>query len=98
MKVLPPHIKVKTVYDRTELVDRVITTVRTNLCEGALLVVVILYLFLGNLRAGLITAITIPLSMLFAFIGMWPAGIAGTLLSLGGDRLWDRRRFKRGDA
>jgi cobalt-zinc-cadmium resistance protein CzcA len=83
MKVLPPHIKVKTVYDRTELVDRVITTVRTNLCEGALLVVVILYLFLGNLRAGLITAITIPLSMLFAFIGMWPAGIAGTLLSLG---------------
>jgi|694.fasta_scaffold13964_4 cobalt-zinc-cadmium resistance protein CzcA len=83
MKHLPPHIEVKTVYDRTELVDKVITTVRTNLCEGALLVVVILYLFLGNLRAGLIAAVTIPLSMLFAFIGMWPAGIAGTLLSLG---------------
>lgn len=83
IKHLPPHITVKTVYDRTELVDRVITTVRTNLCEGALLVVVILYLFLGNLRAGLIAAVTIPLSMLFAFIGMWPAGIAGTLLSLG---------------
>lgn len=83
IKHLPPHITVKTVYDRTELVDKVITTVRTNLCEGALLVVVILYLFLGNLRAGLIAAVTIPLSMLFAFIGMWPAGIAGTLLSLG---------------
>ncbi len=83
IKQLPPHISVKTVYDRTELVDKVITTVRTNLCEGALLVVVILYLFLGNLRAGLIAAVTIPLSMLFAFMGMWPAGIAGTLLSLG---------------
>ncbi len=83
VKGLPPGTKVETVYDRTELVDEVITTVRGNLCEGALLVVVLLFLFLGNLRAGLICAVTIPLAMLFAFIGMWPAGIAGTLLSLG---------------
>ncbi len=83
IKRLPPNIKVETVYDRTALVDRVISTVRTNLCEGALFVVMLLFLFLGNLRAGLIAAVTIPLSMLFAFIGMWPAGIAGTLLSLG---------------
>ncbi len=83
VKRLPPNVKVETVYDRTALVDRVISTVRTNLCEGALFVVMLLFLFLGNLRAGLIAAVTIPLSMLFAFIGMWPAGIAGTLLSLG---------------
>jgi heavy metal efflux system protein len=82
-KRLPPGTKVETVYDRTELVDEVIGTVRANLCEGALFVVAILYLFLGNLRVGLIAAVTIPLSMLFAFMGMWPAGIAGTLLSLG---------------
>jgi cobalt-zinc-cadmium resistance protein CzcA len=80
---VPPEMKVEAVYDRTELVDRVIATVRGNLCEGALLVVALLFLFLGNLRAGLICAVTIPLAMLFAFIGMWPAGIAGTLLSLG---------------
>jgi cobalt-zinc-cadmium resistance protein CzcA len=83
VKRLPPGVKVETVYDRTELVNDVIGTVRANLCEGALLVVAILFLFLGNLRVGLIAAVTIPLSMLFAFIGMWPAGIAGTLLSLG---------------
>jgi len=82
-KTLPPGTKVVTVYDRTKLVDDVIATVRSNLCDGALLVVVILFLFLGNLRVGLIAAVTIPLSMLFAFIGMLPAGIAGTLLSLG---------------
>lgn len=80
---LPEGSKVVCVYDRTELVDQVIGTVRGNLCEGALLVVAILFIFLGNLRAGLICALTIPLSMLFAFLGMWPAGIAGTLLSLG---------------
>ena len=83
VKNLPADVKVKTVYDRTELVDQVISTVRSNLCDGALLVVAILFIFLGNLRAGLIAAATIPLAMLFAFIGMWPAGIAGTLLSLG---------------
>lgn len=80
---LPAGAKLTTVYDRTELVDQVIATVRNNLCEGALLVIVILYVFLGNLRAGLIAAVAIPLSMLFAFCGMYAAGIAGTLLSLG---------------
>ena len=71
------------VYDRTELVDRVIATVKNNLLEGAVLVILILYLFLGNLRAGLICAMAIPLSMLFGFCGMWYFGIAGSLLSLG---------------
>lgn len=80
---LPAGVKLTTVYDRTELVDQVIATVRNNLCEGALLVVLILYVFLGNLRAGLIAAMAIPLSMLFAFCGMYLSGIAGTLLSLG---------------
>jgi cobalt-zinc-cadmium resistance protein CzcA len=70
-------------YDRTQLVDRVIATVKNNLLEGATLVVLILYVFLGNLRAGLICAVAIPLSMLVGFCGMWWAGIAGSLLSLG---------------
>jgi cobalt-zinc-cadmium resistance protein CzcA len=82
-KGLPPGAKIECVYDRTDLVDQVINTVRENLLEGALLVVLILYMFLGNLRAGLICAVAIPLSMLFAFCGMYPAGISGTLLSLG---------------
>lgn len=76
-------IQAVSVYDRTELVDRVIATVKNNLLEGAVLVVLILYVFLGNLRAGLICATAIPLSMLFGFIGMWYWGIAGSLLSLG---------------
>ncbi|MBX9792496.1 MAG: CusA/CzcA family heavy metal efflux RND transporter [Pirellulales bacterium] len=80
---LPEGVSGKVLYDRTELVDAVIGTVRNNLCEGALLVVVILYLFLGNLRAGLVAAAGIPLCMLFAFTGMQWLGIAGTLLSLG---------------
>ena len=76
-------MKVETVYDRTELVDHVIDTVRQNLFEGGLLVVAVLFLFLGNLRAGLIVALAIPLSMLFAFSGMLRFGIAASLLSLG---------------
>jgi len=80
---LPEGMKVVPVYNRTELVDNVIQTVKGNLFEGALFVIAILFIFLGNLRAGLIAAATIPLAMLFAFMGMWPAGIAGTLLSLG---------------
>jgi cobalt-zinc-cadmium resistance protein CzcA len=82
-KDAPVGAKVETVYDRTELVDQVIETVRDNLLEGALLVVAILYVLLGSLRAGLIVATAIPLSMLFAFSCMLQAGIAGTLLSLG---------------
>ncbi|MCH8853672.1 MAG: efflux RND transporter permease subunit, partial [Planctomycetes bacterium] len=80
---LPPNVEVKTVYDRTDLVDHVLATVRTNLFEGAILVVVVLFLFLGNFRAGLIVALAIPLSMLFAGNLMLQAGIAGSLMSLG---------------
>jgi len=80
---LPPGAELDAVYDRTELVDLVINTVRNNLFEGGLLVVAILFIFLGNLRAGLIVAAAIPLSMLFAFNLMLQFGIAGTLLSLG---------------
>ncbi|MHC4880226.1 MAG: efflux RND transporter permease subunit [Planctomycetota bacterium] len=80
---LPPGVEIRTVYDRTELVDHVIDTVRRNLFEGGLLVVAILFVFLGNLRAGLIVALAIPLSMLCAFSGMLQFGIAASLLSLG---------------
>jgi cobalt-zinc-cadmium resistance protein CzcA len=80
---LPPGVTIQTVYDRTELVDHVIDTVRKNLFEGGLLVIAILFLFLGNLRAGLIVALAIPLSMLFAFSGMLRFGIAASLLSMG---------------
>jgi cobalt-zinc-cadmium resistance protein CzcA len=80
---LPPDVSVEPVYERTELVDRVLETVRTNLFEGALLVIAVLFFFLGNIRAGLIVAAAIPLSMLFAFDAMLRFGIAGTLMSLG---------------
>ena len=80
---LPPGVEVEIVYDRTELVDHVIDTVQNNLFEGGLFVVAILFMFLGNLRAGLIVALAIPLSMLFAFSGMLQFGIAASLLSLG---------------
>ncbi|MEK7466803.1 MAG: CusA/CzcA family heavy metal efflux RND transporter [Planctomycetota bacterium] len=75
--------RVRVVYDRTELVDHVLDTVRRNLVEGALLVIAILFLFLGHFRASLIVAAAIPLSLLFAFPAMWALGIAGTLMSLG---------------
>jgi cobalt-zinc-cadmium resistance protein CzcA len=81
--VLPPGVTIQTVYDRTELVDHVIDTVQKNLFEGGLLVIAILFMFLGKLRAGLIVALAIPLSMLFAFSGMLRFGIAASLLSLG---------------
>lgn len=80
---VPDDIELRPVYNRTVLVDRVIQTVRGNLLEGAILVILILFIFLGSLRAGLIAASAIPLAMLFAFSGMRQAGIAGTLLSLG---------------
>lgn len=80
---LPPGIHVQVIYDRTELVDHVMNTVRSNLCEGGLLVVAVLFIFLGSLRAGLIVALAIPLSMLVAFDGMLRFGIAASLLSLG---------------
>lgn len=80
---LPTGITIDTVYDRTSLVDHVLQTVRKNLFEGGLLVIAVLFLFLGNLRAGLIVALAIPLSMLFAFSGMIQFGIVASLLSLG---------------
>ncbi|MDM4015086.1 efflux RND transporter permease subunit [Roseiconus lacunae] len=80
---LPAGMTIQTVYDRTELVDHVIHTVQKNLFEGGLLVIAVLFIFLGNLRAGIIVALAIPLSMLFAFSGMLRFGIAASLLSLG---------------
>ncbi len=80
---LPANIEVLPVYDRTELVDHVIHTVQKNLFEGGLFVVVILFAFLGNMRAAMIVALAIPLSMLFAFSGMLRFGISASLLSLG---------------
>jgi cobalt-zinc-cadmium resistance protein CzcA len=82
-KTLPPDVEVRTVYDRSQLVDQVLDTVRKNLFEGGILVVAVLFIFLGRLRAGLIVALAIPISMLFAFSGMLRFGIAGSLLSLG---------------
>ncbi|PPU05619.1 efflux RND transporter permease subunit [Xanthomonas arboricola] len=80
---LPPGVHAKAVYDRTALVDRTIGTVSKNLIEGALLVVVVLFLLLGNVRASLITAAVIPLAMLFTIIGMVRGGVSGNLMSLG---------------
>jgi len=80
---LPEGIEVKTVYSRTDLVKKVLSTVEHNLFWGAILVVAVLFLFLGNIRAGLIVASAIPLSMMFAFDIMTRAGIAGSLMSLG---------------
>ncbi|HEX3314287.1 MAG TPA: CusA/CzcA family heavy metal efflux RND transporter, partial [Gemmataceae bacterium] len=77
------NVRIQPVYDRTELIDHVIDTVRSNLFEGGLFVIVILFAFLGNLRAAAIVALAIPLSMLFAFCGMLRFGIAASLLSLG---------------
>ena len=80
---LPPGVVIEPYYDRTLFVNKVIQTVRNNLLEGGLLVVAILFLFLGDLRAGLIVAMAIPLSMLIAFTGMYQAGLSGNLMSLG---------------
>ncbi|MGE8260024.1 MAG: efflux RND transporter permease subunit, partial [Stenotrophomonas sp.] len=80
---LPPSIVAVPVLDRSELVNATIRTVAKNLTEGALLVVVVLFLLLGNLRAAAITALVIPLSFLFAVIGMNRFGISGNLMSLG---------------
>lgn len=82
-KTLPADVDVIIVYDRTELVDHVLSTVRTNLFEGAILVIAVLFVFLGNIRGGIIVALAIPLSMLFAGNMMLRAGIAGSLMSLG---------------
>ncbi|MET0267123.1 MAG: CusA/CzcA family heavy metal efflux RND transporter, partial [Duganella sp.] len=80
---LPKGVKAIPVYDRTVLVDKAIYTVKKNLVEGAVLVVVVLFLFLGNFRAALITAMVIPLSMLFTFTGMVNYKVSANLMSLG---------------
>lgn len=80
---LPEGTRVEAFYDRSQLVDRTITTVVTNLVEGAALVVLVLVIFLGDIRAGLVVATTIPLSMLFAVIGMDVLGVSGNLMSMG---------------
>ncbi len=80
---LPPDVVVDVVYDRTLLVEKVIETVKHNLVIGAALVIVVLLLLLGNIRAGLLVAVAIPISMLFAVQGMYEFAIAASLLSLG---------------
>ncbi|ASR44904.1 cation transporter [Xanthomonas citri pv. mangiferaeindicae] len=80
---LPAGVHATAVYDRTALVDRTVRTVARNLIEGALLVIVVLFLLLGNARAALLTALVIPLTMLFTVIGMRQGGVSGNLMSLG---------------
>jgi cobalt-zinc-cadmium resistance protein CzcA len=80
---LPDGVVIETVYNRTSLVDKTIATVEKNLFEGAVLVIVVLFILLGNVRAALITACVIPLSMLFAVSGMVANKVSGNLMSLG---------------
>ena len=80
---LPKGVAVTPVYDRTALVDRTIATVAKNLVEGALLVIVVLFVLLGNFRAALITAAVIPIAMLMTVTGMVRGGVSGNLMSLG---------------
>ena len=82
-KSLPEDVEIEAFLDRTNLIDRAINTVKTNLIEGALIVILILVLFLGNLRAGLIVASAIPLSLLFALSLMNLFGVSANLMSLG---------------
>ena len=82
-RTLPTGVKAYTVYDRTVLVDKAISTVKKNLLEGAVLVIAVLFLFLGNIRAALICAMVIPLSMLFTFTGMVTYKVSANLMSLG---------------
>ncbi len=80
---LPPGTTLEPFYDRSVLVDRTIKTVGKNLLEGALLVSAVLFLLLGDLRSGIVVALTIPLSLLFAIIAMNLFGLSGNLMSLG---------------
>ncbi len=80
---LPTGVEARTVYDRTTLVDKTINTVRKNLLEGAVLVIVVLLVFLGNIRAALITALVIPLAMLLTVSGMVASKVSANLMSLG---------------
>ena len=92
---LPDDVIIESYLDRTELVDRAMTTVETNLIEGALIVIFVLVLFLGNFRAGLIVASAIPLSLLFALGMMNVFGVSANLMSLGAIDFWIDRRWSR---
>ena len=80
---LPEGVVATAVYDRTKLVDKTLTTVQTNLAEGALLVIVILFLLLGNIRAAFLTALVIPFAMLMTITGMVQTRVSANLMSLG---------------
>ncbi|MCC7540083.1 MAG: efflux RND transporter permease subunit [Deltaproteobacteria bacterium] len=80
---LPPGVRLDVFYDRADLVNRTLETVATNLAEGALIVLAVLFLLLGSLRGGIIVALAIPFSMLVAFTGMHALGVSGNLMSLG---------------
>ena len=80
---LPPGVTATAVYDRTGLVEKTLATVRTNLTEGAILVIVVLFLFLGNIRAALLTAAVIPIVMLMTISGMVQTRVSANLMSLG---------------
>ena len=80
---LPPGVKISAIYDRTDLVDNTLATVTHTLLEGLGIVLIVLFFFLGSARAALLTAVTIPLSLLFAFVCMHLSGIPANLLSLG---------------
>ena len=80
---LPPGVRIVPIYDRTDLVDNTLHTVSHTLLEGFVIVILVLIFFLGSPRAALLTAITIPLSLLFAFICMYFNGVPANLLSLG---------------
>jgi cobalt-zinc-cadmium resistance protein CzcA len=82
-RTLPPGVDIEVIYDRSDLIARTLDTVLHNLAEGGLLVVAVLLVLLGNVRAGLIVALAIPLSMLFAANLMWALGIPASLMSLG---------------
>ncbi len=82
-KTLPENVRLDTLYDRTYLVDATLETVKKNLAEGAILVIVVLFVMLGNFRAALICALAIPLAMLMTITGMVQGGISGNLMSLG---------------
>ena len=83
-KSLPPNVKITPYYDQSVLINKSISHVEKAILEGAILVIAIILLFMGNLRSALITSLTIPISVLFAFIMMWIFGIGITVMSLGG--------------
>lgn len=82
-RTLPPGVTIEIIYDRADLIERTLHTVEKNLLEGATLVVIVLLIMLGSLRAGIVVALSIPLSMLFAANLMWLTGVSASLMSLG---------------